>query len=201
MQQDVTLAGQMRSPLWLLSRLNLIPKPSDNPSAPITLRPLGLPENFYRLAGRRRAAVRKEGPLVGPTMEPVVQRGVGIPFGCQIEAKGAPCSFDGRPQGSIGSGSDQRLQQGETTEQFLPWSAAPPLLYVRLRTRDATDLAWTACGLERDGGQTRRSGRPPLLRSQHSFPLLLHPRRLLLPFYCEQYLFLSRPRLVVLLAV
>jgi hypothetical protein len=40
---------------------------------------------------------------------------------------------------------------------------------VGLRTRDATDLAWTASGLERDGGQTRRSGRPPLLRSQHSF--------------------------------
>jgi len=68
------LAGQMRSPLWLLSRLVLIPKPSDNPSAPITLRPLGLPEIFYRLAGR--AAVRIEGPLVGPTMEPV-QLGVG----------------------------------------------------------------------------------------------------------------------------
>ena len=30
------LAGQMRSPLWLLSRLVLIPKPSDNPSASIT---------------------------------------------------------------------------------------------------------------------------------------------------------------------
>ena len=88
------LAGQMRSPLWLLSRRNLILKPSDNPSAPITLRPLGLPEIFYRLAGRR-AAVRKEGPLVGPTMEPV-QLGVGIPFGCQIEAKGTPCSFDAR---------------------------------------------------------------------------------------------------------
>jgi hypothetical protein len=87
------LAGQMRSPLWLLSRLVLIPKPSDNPSAPITLRPLGLPEIFYRLAGC--ATVRIEGPLVGPTMEPV-QLGVGIPFGCQIGAKGAQCAFDAR---------------------------------------------------------------------------------------------------------
>ena len=87
------LAGQMRSPLWLLSRLVLIPKPSDNPSAPIALRPLGLPEIFYRLAGR--AAVRIEGPLVGPTMEPV-QLGVGIPFGCQMGAKGAQCAFDAR---------------------------------------------------------------------------------------------------------
>jgi hypothetical protein len=79
------LAGQMRSPLWLLSRLVLIPKPPDNPSAPITLRSLGLPEIFYRLAG----------PLVGPTMEPV-QLGVGIPFGCQIGVKGAQCAFDAR---------------------------------------------------------------------------------------------------------
>jgi hypothetical protein len=63
------LAGEMCSPLWLLSRLVLIPKPSDNPSAPITLRPLGLLEIFYRLAGR--AAVRIESSLVGPTMEPV----------------------------------------------------------------------------------------------------------------------------------
>ncbi len=87
------LAGQMRSPLWLLSRLILIPKPSDNPSAPITLRPLGLPEIFYRLA--QRAAVRIEGLLVGLTMEPV-QLGVGIPFGYQIGAKGAQCAFDAR---------------------------------------------------------------------------------------------------------
>ena len=96
------LAGQMRSPLWLLSRLVLIPKPADHPSAPpapgtpptpVTLRPLGLPEIFYRLAGR--AAVRIVGPLVGPTMEPV-QLGVGIPFGCQIGAKGAQCAFDAR---------------------------------------------------------------------------------------------------------
>ena len=56
-------------------------------------------------------------------------------------------------------------------------SRAPPLLYVGLRTRDATEFAWTTSGLERDGGQTRRCGRPPLLRSQHLFPLLLHLRR------------------------
>ena len=60
-----------------------------------------------------------------------------------------------RPQGSIDSRSEQRLQHGETTEH-LPWCfclgpATSPLLYVRLRTRDATDLAWTASGLERDG--------------------------------------------------
>jgi hypothetical protein len=75
-----------------------------------------------------------------------------------------------------------QLQHGETTEHLpgcfcLGPAAPPPLLYVGLRMRDATDLAWTASGLERYGGQTRRSGRPPLLRSQHSFPLLLHPRR------------------------
>jgi hypothetical protein len=63
------LARQMQSPLWLLSRLVLIPKPADSPLAPlapntnppptpVTLRPLGLPEIFYRLAGR--AAVRIE---------------------------------------------------------------------------------------------------------------------------------------------
>ena len=91
----------MRSPLWLLSRLVLIPKPPDlagtgatsTPLPPITWRPLGLPEIFYRLAGR--AAVRLEGPLVGPTMAPV-QLGVGIPSGCQIGAKGAQCAFDSR---------------------------------------------------------------------------------------------------------
>ena len=85
--------GKHRSPLWLLYRLVLIPKPSDNSSAPITLRPLGLPEIFYRLAGR--AAVRIEGSLVGPTMK-ALQLGVGIPFGCQIGAKGAQCAFDAR---------------------------------------------------------------------------------------------------------
>ena len=95
------LAGQMQSHLWLLSRLVLIPKPADTatippltPSPPsVTLRPLGLPEIFYRLVGR--AAVRVEASSVGPTMEPV-QLGVGIPFGCQIGAKGAQCAFDAR---------------------------------------------------------------------------------------------------------
>jgi hypothetical protein len=96
------LTGQMQSPLWLISRLVLIPKPANNPLAPlapganppsttVTLRPLGLPEIIYRLAGR--ATVRIEGPLVGPTMAPV-QLGVGIPFSCQIGAKGAQCAFD-----------------------------------------------------------------------------------------------------------
>jgi hypothetical protein len=83
----------MRSPLWLISRLVLIPKPSDISSAPITLRSLGLPEIFDRLAGC--AAVCIEGPLVGSTMEPV-QLGVGIPFGCKIGGKGAQCAFDAR---------------------------------------------------------------------------------------------------------
>jgi hypothetical protein len=107
------LAGQMQSPLWLLSRLVLIPKPADSPLAPlapganppptpVTLRPLGLPEIFYRLAGR--AAVRIEGPLVGPTMAPV-QLGVGIPFGCQIGAKGAQCAFDARKAVSTWDGN------------------------------------------------------------------------------------------------
>jgi hypothetical protein len=87
------LAGQTRSPLWLFSRLVFIPKPSDNPSAPITLRPLGLPEIFFCLAGR--VTVRIEGPLVGPTIKPL-QLGVGIPLGCQIGAKVAQCAFDAR---------------------------------------------------------------------------------------------------------
>jgi hypothetical protein len=98
------LAGQMQSPLWLLSRLVLISKAANSPlaplapganppSTPVTLRPLGLPEIFYHLAGR--AAVRIEGPLVGPTMA-FVQLGVGIPFGCRIGAKGAQCAFDAR---------------------------------------------------------------------------------------------------------
>ena len=127
------LAGQMRSPLWLLSRLVLIPKPADNslaplapgstsPSIPVTLRPLGLPEIFYRLAGR--AAVRVEGPLVGPTMAPV-QLGVGIPFGCQIGAKGAQLVCLRRPQGCVHLGWEQRLQYG----------TAPGYLFGRLRSR------------------------------------------------------------------
>ena len=98
------LAGQMQSPLWLLSRLLLIPKPADSPLAPsapganlsptaVTLRPLGIPEIFYRLAGR--AAVRIEGPLASLTMAPA-QLGVGIPFGCQIGAKDAQCAVDAR---------------------------------------------------------------------------------------------------------
>jgi hypothetical protein len=51
-----------------------------------------------------------------------------------------------RPQGSIDSRSEQRLQHGETTEHlpgcFCLGPAAPPLLYVGLQTRDSTDLAW-----------------------------------------------------------
>ena len=95
------LAGQMQSPL----RLVLIPKPADCPLAPsaaIILHPLGLSEIFYRLAGR--AAVRIEGSLVGPTMVPV-QLGVGIPFGCQIGAKGAQCAFDFRKAVSTWDGN------------------------------------------------------------------------------------------------
>jgi hypothetical protein len=95
------LAGHMRSPLWLLSRLVLIPKPPDPPSsaAPseqpsaVPLRPLNLPEIFYRLTAR--AAVRVESPAVGAAMEPL-QLGVGIPSGCQIGAKGAQCAFNAR---------------------------------------------------------------------------------------------------------
>ena len=107
------LAGQMQSPLWLLSRLLLIPKPADSPLAPSvpganlsptagTLHPLGLPEIFYRLAGR--AAVRIERPLVSFTTAPV-QLGVGIPFGCQIGAKGAQCAVDARKAVSTWDGN------------------------------------------------------------------------------------------------
>ncbi len=106
------LAGQMQSPLWLLLRLVLIPKPADPlaplapganpPPTPVTLRPLGLSEIFYGLAGR--AAVRIEGPLVGPIMAPV-QLGVGIPFGCQIGAKGVQCAFDARKAVSTWDGN------------------------------------------------------------------------------------------------
>jgi hypothetical protein len=95
------LAGHMRSPLWLLSRLVLIPKPPEPPSsaAPsgkpsaVPLRPLNLPEIFYRLTAR--AAVQVESPTVGAAMEPL-QLGVGIPSGCQIGAKGVQCAFDAR---------------------------------------------------------------------------------------------------------
>ena len=108
----------MRSPLWLLSCLVLIPKPSDNPSAPITLQPLGLPEIFYRLAGR--AAVCIDGPLVGPTMEPL-QLGVGIPFGCQIRAKGAQCAFNAR-KALLAVDLNNALNTEKPSRVFLPWS-------------------------------------------------------------------------------
>ena len=92
----------MRSPLWLVSRLAcLIPKPLDpptddaypGPSSVVPLRPLNLPEIFYRLTAR--ADFRVESPLVGATMEPL-QLGVRIPSECQIGAKGARCAFDAR---------------------------------------------------------------------------------------------------------
>jgi hypothetical protein len=110
-------ARQMQSTLRLLLRLVLIPKPANSPFTPsasganpppmaVTLRPLGIPEIFYRLAGR--AAVRIEGPLVGPTMAPV-EHGDCIPFGCQIGAKGALCALDARKALSTWAGRQQRL--------------------------------------------------------------------------------------------
>ena len=98
------LAGDMRSPLWLVSCLAcLIPKPLDpptdnaypgGPSSAVPLRPLNLPEIFYR---RLTACVdvRVESPLVGAAMEPLQLR-VRVPSGCQIGAKGAQCAFDAR---------------------------------------------------------------------------------------------------------
>ena len=95
------LAGDMRSPLWPVSRLVLIPKPLDPPTdgaypGPPSARPLcplNLPEIFYRLTAR--AAVQVESSSVGAVMEPL-QLGVGIPSGCQIRAKKAQCAFDAR---------------------------------------------------------------------------------------------------------
>ena len=55
--------------------------PVRHPAVP--LRPLNLPEIFYRLTAR--AAVRVESPAVGAAMEPL-QLGVGIPSGCPIGA-------------------------------------------------------------------------------------------------------------------
>jgi len=103
------LSGSFRARLLLL-----IPKPADSPLAPSvpganlsptagTLRPLGLPEIFYRLAGR--AAVRIERPLVSFTTTAPVQLGVGIPFGCQIGAKGAQCAVDARKAVSTWDGN------------------------------------------------------------------------------------------------
>ena len=57
----------------------------------IPIRPLNLPEIFYRLTAR--AAVKVESPAVGAAMEPL-QLGVGIPSGCQIGAKGVQCALD-----------------------------------------------------------------------------------------------------------
>jgi hypothetical protein len=55
-----------------------------------------------------------------------------------------------RPRGSIAGRSEQRFQHGETAEYLSrglrAGPAASPLLYVGLRMRDATDLAWTASG-------------------------------------------------------
>ena len=56
--------------------------PVRHPGVP--LRPLNLPEIFYRLTAR--AAVRVESPAVGAVMEPF-QLGVAIPSGCPIGAK------------------------------------------------------------------------------------------------------------------
>ena len=97
------LAGHMRSPLWLLSRLILLPKPPDPPSsaAPsgqssaVALRPLNLPELFYRLIAR--AAVRVVSPaVVGAAIVPL-KLGASVPSGCQqIGAKKAQCAFEAR---------------------------------------------------------------------------------------------------------
>ena len=85
------LAGELRSPLWLRTRVVLIPKPSD--SSPPSYRPLGIPETFYRLAGR--AAMRELSPAVGLSLVPV-QLGVGVSSGCQIGARAAQCAYDAR---------------------------------------------------------------------------------------------------------
>ena len=129
-----------------LPLLVLIPKPSDKPSAPITLRSLGLPEIFYRLAGR--VAVRIEGPLVGPTMEPL-QLGVGIPFGCQIGAKGAQCAFDAR-EALLAVDLNNAFNTEKRQSTFQGVSAWVPRLLRYYMWRDVTDFAWTASGLERN---------------------------------------------------
>ena len=98
----------MQSPIWLLSRLVRIPfapsAPGANPPPWQSLFTLLVSRrSFFRLAGH--AAVRIEGPLVGPTMAPVQPGVVGIPFSCQIGAKGAQCAFDARKAVSTWDGN------------------------------------------------------------------------------------------------
>ena len=176
------LARQIHSPLWLLSSLVLIPKPADSPltplapganppSTPVTLRPLGLPEIFYRLAGR--AAARIEGPLVCPTTAPD-QLGVGIPFGCQIGAKGAQCAFDtGKAVSTWDGNSAFNTEPRQDTFSDVS-DRAPRLLryYVWCYGRPMP-LLW--CGQRVGWSATGRSSWPPLLRRQHIPPLLFNP--------------------------
>ena len=139
-------------------------------STPVTLRPLGLPEEiFYCIAGR--AAVRIEGPLVGPTMAPV-QLGVGIPFGCQIGAKGAQCAFDARKvvstwEGNSTFNTEPRLRSHPSPSTVLCmglWTLNVPAVVAR-----------SAGGMECNQCETRRSSWPTLLRRRHITPLLFNP--------------------------
>jgi hypothetical protein len=177
------LAGQIQSHLWLLSRLVFIPKPADSPlaplapganppSTPVTLRPLGLPEIFYRLAGR--ATARIEGPLVGPTTAPD-QLGVGIPFGCQIGAKGAQCAFDARKKAVSTWDGNSAFNTEPRQDTFSDvFDRAPRLLrYYVWGYGRPMPLLW--CGQRVGWSATGRSSWPSLLRRQHIPPLLFNP--------------------------
>ena len=178
------LAGQMRSPL-LLSRLVLIPKAPDLPAASaasssgqssaISLRPLNLPEIFYRLTAR--AAVKIKSPAVGAAME-TLQLGVGVPSDCQIGAKGAQRAFDAR-RAVEAFDLNSAFTKERRQDNFQGGPQAGPslaiVLCVGLWQVDSTSLVRTSCRLGGNRGEAGRPGRPIVLRCQYFRALRVYP--------------------------